>query len=286
MIRTRYVLPLLIGLVLVLSGAKTAAHARTITPHSPVVHTIQNNSGGNCNGTGTACYVDLDWSGNAHGAATNLYVSNYSGTYTCSTATCWFERDVVVYDGANGNQVWAGYGWCEEGTSGHCSSDIGVNPNTLYYVWGWTGPNTEYFSQVPSGDINNYVAFQLNYYTSGTGGMMVWINGPSGYTCQGTNTVHCYVSGYQETFPDIRLQAEAGGNFTGAPANTTLDTHNKYQNPNDGTWHYQFTDGSIISHGLGDNPPWSGWVANNAPSQSTTGGELYSCAIVASSNPC
>lgn len=287
----RRLLPLLIGVLLLLSavpvaGAKTVSHTVFNTHHT--VH-IPRNSGGNCSGGG--CWAAQVWPGTVYGASTKEYVTKDHGTYTCNGA-CLTERDILLNDGCtnfpnctNVNHAWAGYLWCEDGSSaGSCMSNYSLNNDTLYFTWGYNG--TEYIEAVPSGDINNYVLFQVSYYTSSGGGMMWIIDGPAGYFCDGTlSGGHCIWPGAQQSYPDIELITQNSNIFTGALANTALRIDNKWQcySGCTGGWFYQTSDGSV---NRGDNPPWTGWVINNKPSQSSTGGELYDCGIVASSNPC
>jgi hypothetical protein len=227
-----------------------------------------------------------------YGASASLFVTKQHGTASCTTGPCWVERSILLGDGTTGDPgggghhfAHVGYGWCENGTqSGLCSDlPVTITPNVLYYAYGYDF--NESFVQVPSGDIDNYVSMQVSHYVSNGGGMMYIIHGPSGYTCDGTLSPVCKDAGAQQTYPHIQLKTEATGAFTGSYANTALRLNNKWQCVNGctGGWFYQTNDGTVTR---GDNPPWTGWVAGNKPSQSSTGGELYDCVIVATNNPC
>lgn len=249
---------------------------------------ISLNSGGNCS---NACWSDQDWSGTVYGASANFEVSMVHGIYNCQQNNpCWIERDLFLDDGTTGNvglsgnpHSHIGFAYCIESHTGDCSAITTFPANTLYYTWGY-GLN-EYFIQVPINDIGAMVTFQASYYTSAGGGMMFIIHGPSGYSCDGTLTPQCIGSGYQTTYPHIQIKTESQGVWTGNPGSTINVTNNKWQCVNGctGGWFYQTNDGSVTRS---DNPPWVGWVSGQDPVHSSTGGEAYTCSIVASSNPC
>lgn len=267
---------LALSILLISPGSASAAS------HLPL------NSGGNCS---NVCYADQDWTGTVFGVSATMEVSKVNGVHNCQSANpCLVERNLWLDDGTTGNvglsgnpNVHVGYLYCLENTSGDCQTYTTFPANTLYYEWGYGA--TEHFIQVPTNDIGASVSFQASYYTSGGGGMMFIIHGPSGYSCDGTLSPQCIGPGYQTTFPHIQIKSQVQGGFTGNPGSTINVTNNKWQCVNGctGGWFYQTNDGSITR---GDNPPWIGWVSGQKPSQSTTGGKAYTCDIVAASNPC
>lgn len=226
----------------------------------------------------SGCFGAQTWdiSGtNTHGGLTVSTVEDPNG----ATFTSWDER--LVMFGPNGVVVVVGM---QKGTGASGSG----GPLTWFILYddghGLNSGGAVSEGTVPSGDYNSSVNLGISYVTTGTSnlGLDLWIyadhnNSTICFPCNiGTNTyfAQAFISlGYSLNLVD---SASTGHKVFGWSWN-----HNQYWHNN--AWGYDGTDG-IESPTPLPAVPTVYWAQK--PTNSTTGGALYTCVYIPNSSTC
>jgi hypothetical protein len=181
---------------------------------------------------------------------------------------------------SNGNFCWVEAGYADGGAA---NGEIGQ-----YFFWADVRPCScggyhEHDSGVlQSGDYGNEAGVGIFRNDSSDWG--VYVNGAV-TSISGTSTG-------QTMSPALILIGQELVGTSGANAPTAHFTYNYWQSTRDNSWHLQTVNGTLdpcldnICTPI--NPPWAGWVTNQAPPNGN-GGNFYTCTLPAkpgNKNPC
>ena len=251
--RLALVLPLLFMMFLV-----SPAMARTTSRNMPLTTTLCNDN------PGRGCEATSSWSPvSTRGASSYVTVDNPGG----SGQQAYYKFIEVLLSG--GDYVEVGVIKVPGVFSGH-----------LEYVYAaGTLSGFQDLGQVPSGDINHDSLFQTSWFTSGTGGMIIYIKGASGDTPCGSGCF--YNDSNFKNYPvttSLQFVEEDNSSFSGHEIWGGEWVLNKYFNGS--SWAYDSTAATVVTANdngtSGQNPPQMKWILVPNGSQNN-GGDNNSC---------
>lgn len=256
-------------IVYAVMGTQTA-NAATLTPVISTTLTYSCSS--------PHCYGRNEWQGATSGALTDISVVHLTAGDDFVDDEMWVAQVSGSGDCANyGNFCWveAGYanGNAENGEIGQYLFWSDVRPCSC-------GGYHEHDSPVlKNGDYGNEADVGIFRDDSSDWGVYV----------DGTDTSISGVSTGQTMQATIIVIGQELAGTSGANAPTAHFTYNYWQDINNGSWHFQTTDGTLDpcldSQCTPHNPPWAGWVANQTP-HNGNGGNFYTCTLPGNNNPC
>lgn len=208
------------------------------------------------------CYGMNSWLGTTAGAVTDISVVPLQ----CPKASCWSvntgETAFITNEAWLTDRATGGNWWVEAGYHTYAQAS-GV---TVDYFWADMRPLFYYalhdLGPVPQGDFGRTAEFVISS-----------VGGCSPYTV-GIASPNYYMYGQQSTDNamtpnDIDIGQELSG-YGGPSAPRAYFTGSQWEDYN-GNFNYQTLDGSLYYN----NPPYVGWSSGHKPSQSTTGGQLW-----------
>jgi len=224
------------------------------------------------------CYGRNEWQGATSGALTDISVVHLSSGNNFVDDEMWVAQPSSSGDCAgNGNFCWV--------EAGYANGDAENGEIGQYFYWADVRPCScggyhEHDSGIlKSGDYGNEAGVGIFKDDSSDWGAYV----------DGTDTSVSGVSTGQTMQATMILIGQELAGTSGANAPTAHFTYNYWQDQNNGSWHFQTSDGTLdpcLDNQCSPiNPPWAGWVANQTP-HNGNGGNFYTCTLPGNNNPC